>query len=205
VRRVDFRHDAIATTPDPQRAAADRGAAANARSGVLQRGSFLATSPSNGRRWALLLGALALIAVVAFNVARRRVAVGETPAPQAAPAAPAPLPDALTRRCQAWPQSGCAGGQKCDMFCGAEGPELGCAPDEGTLAKGAPCDETVKAGPKSCVKGTVCLGFRDGTRCAAFCDGDTACEGGKCVVARVALNCPSAPEKNRPFVLHVCK
>jgi hypothetical protein len=141
-----------------------------------------------------------LIGVATLFLARKPGAGGGAPAAEAAHP-----PEAIARRCQAWPQAGCGDGQKCDMLCGATGPELGCLAAEGTLAKGQACDETVKSGPKSCVKGTVCLGFREGTRCAAFCDGDAACDGGKCVAAKVVLACPSGPSRPQPFVLHVCK
>lgn len=152
-------------------------------------------------RWIVVLVVVAIGAVV-FLKSRRAHGPGEQ---ASAPAVSHELGE-VAYVCQPDKQSGCADGDKCDLFCGAQGPQFACRKDEGTIARGQACDARVERGANTCVRGTACLGGVDGPVCTKLCAVDADCGGGtKCAPATAFIVCPADPAKSKPFPVHVCR
>lgn len=111
----------------------------------------------------------------------------------------------LTVTCDPVAQTGCGAAQKCDLFCGANGPELGCRIDQGGLQGGQACVPSATTGAATCVKGTSCLTSHVGTSCTTFCAGDAGCAPGSCVEIPALLTCFADPTKNKSFAVNVCQ
>ncbi len=111
----------------------------------------------------------------------------------------------LTVTCDPVAQTGCGVGQKCDLFCGANGPELGCRLDQGELQGGQACVPSTSTGPATCVKGTTCLTSASALACTTFCAGDAGCASGACVVLPAQLGCFADRTKNKSFAVSICQ
>jgi hypothetical protein len=107
--------------------------------------------------------------------------------------------------CEPAAQTGCAADEKCDLFCGASGPQLGCRKSEGTLHIGDACASSAATGANSCVNGAACLATRSGSKCLQLCDGTSLCGSGACTALTAVLGCSADPAKNKPFPLSVCQ
>jgi hypothetical protein len=107
--------------------------------------------------------------------------------------------------CDPTAQTGCATGEKCNLFCGASGPEFGCRPDQGTIGSGQPCVAAVNTGQDMCVRGTTCGSTIHGTVCTPFCAGDAGCGARSCATVRAVYPCFSDPTMNKPFSITVCQ
>jgi hypothetical protein len=148
--------------------------------------------------WVVLV--VAVVAGVVFLKARRG------PAEQAAAPASSHELGTVAYACQPAEQSGCSAGDKCDLFCGAQGPQFACRKDEGTIAAGQACDARVESGVKTCARGTACLGGVDGPVCTRLCAVDADCAGSKkCAAATAFIVCRADPAKSKPFAVHVCR
>jgi hypothetical protein len=111
----------------------------------------------------------------------------------------------LTVNCDPAAQTGCALGQKCNLFCGASGPEFGCRPDQGTIGSGEACVPAASTGQDMCVRGTTCASTVHGTVCTRFYEGDAGCGSASCVTVRAIYPCLSNPTMNKPFSINVCE
>jgi hypothetical protein len=111
----------------------------------------------------------------------------------------------ITVLCDPVPQTGCAAGEKCNLFCGANGPEFGCRPDQGMIGSGKPCVPAALTGEDKCSKGMTCASTTQGMECTTFCAGDAGCGSGRCVTVQALYPCFSDATKNRPFSISVCQ
>lgn len=141
----------------------------------------------------LALAALALVAARMLGGSRGQ---GGEPGDRAA---------AIVEACDPAKQTGCAGDEKCDLFCSGGHAAFACRKAEGTLAVGARCRPSVADGPETCPKGTVCLASAAGTVCVQICAAAVECSTGACTTVQALMPCPPDPKGAKPFAVRVCQ